>query len=1130
MVVVSLSLLAYLAWTGDLQRAGGRVGDLVFGPDEQLPGLLSIEPPQLYTRERLVNDRFRQANWLETQLEYTSDLKVMADMSRASSVARSVDKIEMSIDAGPGANISSAVEEAHPTGAGATEANSGEENAERLASASQRLDEVMKLRLKLRNELMDTLLDDGHDLDGNTLYRLNFDAVVMPFPHLRRYPGTAVFLIEARDPYMDLERTQDQPAVDLAGSDPSVMPSPASTAPGSANAMTTAADERSGDAARGMHIDTSRRQLLEENQIADDIELLRSWQREIQLFLTRVVDARVDTFSRSGGLFNPVDPKEDIALDWYLRQRLIKAFLGAVVYDPEVQALCRAQGLIPDGPPGFEGVGDKWGEGCRDWVAKTVDLDTAPSTSVDGEKEPPAQERPLTRMIEGGFHKAIQRAQYVNAVRDVEGRRLDCELNPRRGPDGKPLSPAACIRYPAQEDSKRAIIRLITVWQEMERFGKNGILTTTLSGAASNPANSRAIPETEADYKVHLLRALGRYDAALPTEDDIADLRAGFRTEGPAAAGDSGHINYLKVADRSIPLRPLSSPGERCSPDPAAADPTMLHYECLMLTSEASFATRELIAEFVLARLKEELEPYDRQNRSIRDFLSVDLAGCRITGCQIEVSQHDDLPLSFVFGGSSMGFMTEEEVGQDADKLRVKCEHGLLGNMIYQFSGSQNVETSVVRLDNCGLEVAKQLVAASGPMQSGLEAAGTLPQLSKLMGVTAVSATDAPAISIPATNRQNERKRCLDLAGRYADLPEARTEIYLACTLRYWVDTQRSDVTVYGVSPRAGDGDDLTQNSRVASSSYGARAGVPLQGSGQAKLSTDKAREQILSNPNVIGLSYLPGLSLPAGSDERPGSGDAVDSARFGWVVRPRYISDDDGYQASHHRLSAVISLPSWWKRVEFRVQACWVRPEDAAPLIGRSDVGQGEVPPYKICEHGAIGRDRGTSEIQIFEIKLPRRVDEITTRFNFDFIKAPYFFREFNEMIMNDGEALSLEAGRSGKLVLQGERLWRGTVVTVNNQPADSILVMPDMKGVIAHFDCVRPPDGKAHVIRAFSDIQIDGEPLAAPREAEPARVPLFVWTSEGSTRRQEATVYPFVQRWQSEKPCWLSDEASDD
>src|SRR5688500_3039609 len=41
-------------------------------PSKSLPGFLYVEAPQLYTRERLVNDRFRQANWLNAELEATT--------------------------------------------------------------------------------------------------------------------------------------------------------------------------------------------------------------------------------------------------------------------------------------------------------------------------------------------------------------------------------------------------------------------------------------------------------------------------------------------------------------------------------------------------------------------------------------------------------------------------------------------------------------------------------------------------------------------------------------------------------------------------------------------------------------------------------------------------------------------------------------------------------------------------------------------------------------------------------------------------------------------------------------------------------------------------------------------------
>jgi hypothetical protein len=60
---------------------------------------------------------------------------------------------------------------------------------------------------------------------------------------------------------------------------------------------------------------------------------------------------------------------------------------------------------------------------------------------------------------------------------------------------------------------------------------------------------------------------------------------------------------------------------------------------------------------------------------------------------------------------------------------------------------------------------------------------------------------------------------------------------------------------------------------------------------------------------------------------------------------------------------------------------------------------------------------------------------------------------------------------------LLLGRNLWRSSVVTLGNQTADRITVLPNMNGIIAHIDSVRKP----------------------PQTSQPV---LDVWTSEGRHR----------------------------
>ncbi|WP_299955347.1 hypothetical protein [uncultured Roseobacter sp.] len=1111
-LLVCVIVLIMAVWQGQWVQWPDKIRKMVTAgraavSDPVLPGVLSIEPPQLYTRERLVNDRFRQANWLEEQLAKTKEDQTITPVSREQ---RSQSLV---------ATLMGATQE--PQDQNQTTASDPVP-----VSALQQLGAVDKMRLRLRTDLMDTLLDDGHDLEGNTLYRLNFDAVVMPLINRRSYPGTAVFIIEARDPYAELEEkcvgTEDDAVC------------------------------------------TVEKAMIEQRRIVDDVELLRGWQREIQQFLTKVLDARIEAFRQNGRLHNPVDPKENIALDWFLRRELISAFFGAVVYDPEVLSICRERRLVPAKITSSNQLAPGWASACQNWIAETIGFDWRTDNHVPTVNASDA----LAPMVQAGFRKAIRRAHYINTVLAIEGQmsvqKLQNSARPAQtsqqnttggnGPSDRSIQCAAMQQggalidcpqqavqemespppmdvgsMPQDEDYKQALVRLISVWQGMEEWGREvqfgAIMQAAFDPQTRETATVPAKGKAAVPVKSRLLAALSKFDAHLPSETDITSLRKRLREEGTQ--------NFVLVRGQATIHPQLRSSVEQC---PERTDYTAQSvvgaYKCLFMRSEAGRASNALISHFLLARLQEELPVYDRESRSIRDFLDISLKGCSTTGCRIQVSQYKDLPGNEIFGAREAGFLPA--VSSRANRARGEIIPARVYDVIDEFKVgggavwaggnwkqrltanciAKNVRMHTIRLTDAKLKAALQIVDQNlSPDQTS-------------------KGCEKRALSYETRERLEMTKYCLDLARRHANHHEARTEIYLSCMLRDWINTQRSDVTVYAVSPRAGDGDDLAHRIDAASAQIGAAlpANAPL--SGQMNLADVRSKEQVISNPRVIGFSHLPGSD----PQDHPTAKSSTDRATFGWAIRPRQLSAMDGYQSSHHRLSAVISLPSWWKRVDFDVRACWVQPPHGnSPAVDFTKLCRGDSAAAPGQTDGSMPSMRQFR--RHFEIKLPRRVEEITARFNFDFIRAPYYYREFDQYVQRYPQILSLEAGRPGKLVLQGERLWRGTVVTVNNQSADSIVVLPDMKGVVAHFKCIHPPDGMFHfkkfdenlkiadAARAAAAKQGDGSEGPPPSNA-PGRapsVPLFVWTSEGGTTDKQVEVHPFVQRWTDERPCWL-------
>jgi hypothetical protein len=218
---------------------------------------------------------------------------------------------------------------------------------------------------------------------------------------------------------------------------------------------------------------------------------------------------------------------------------------------------------------------------------------------------------------------------------------------------------------------------------------------------------------------------------------------------------------------------------------------------------------------------------------------------------------------------------------------------------------------------------------------------------------------------------------------------------------------------------------------------------------------------------------------------ERPPPDGALARAEFGWNIRAGLGSGDGNpfdrkrQEPVHHQLSAVVSIPSWWRALAVTVRTEWL--EEGEDLRTSDTIACKNEPPVSTCS--------------VFELFLPGSVAEVSELFRYEVRTEPYVdARSLAEL-----GPQSLEVGRRGLIVLEGGRLWRGTIVTAGHLKADKITVLPDMNGVIAEFDCVEPPPGLGY------SFVTNGDPRADPNviEKDDPRVKpnVVVWTSEGRT-----------------------------
>ncbi len=143
-----------------------RLAGWLIGPT----GEVFVSSPGVYTRERLVNDRNDQDFWLREQLRLLDE-----DKGGFSTITNSDLRLKVDAAATPGGS-------GEPVGDAPTKNAGGEPQAAAQPSLSF-LDSFAiraAARDSIRQSILENLLDDRHDLTGNSVYGLKFDTTVIP--------------------------------------------------------------------------------------------------------------------------------------------------------------------------------------------------------------------------------------------------------------------------------------------------------------------------------------------------------------------------------------------------------------------------------------------------------------------------------------------------------------------------------------------------------------------------------------------------------------------------------------------------------------------------------------------------------------------------------------------------------------------------------------------------------------------------------------------------------------------------------------------------------------------------------------------------------------------------------------
>lgn len=135
-------------------------------------GLIFVESPEVYTRQRLVNDRYLQDAWLRRKLDnIDTPGGILIDTVRvrdeSSGVALNTPLPDRTIAGLPSA-------------------------ADAPVSIANEFELQSNVRDAIRQMILENALDDRHDLSGNTVFGLKFDTAVLPASRTERNPTVIV--------------------------------------------------------------------------------------------------------------------------------------------------------------------------------------------------------------------------------------------------------------------------------------------------------------------------------------------------------------------------------------------------------------------------------------------------------------------------------------------------------------------------------------------------------------------------------------------------------------------------------------------------------------------------------------------------------------------------------------------------------------------------------------------------------------------------------------------------------------------------------------------------------------------------------------------------------------------------
>jgi hypothetical protein len=909
-------------------------------------GDILVDTPEVYTRERLVNDRFQQEAWLRAQLDRTAELiehdrfaGVEGRLARGEQTSVELaGRIAMSAaNAGAGERAPASA----LTGPAATDFEPNPIDEFRDAQA---------YRDVIRAELMRTQLDDRHDIEGNTLYRLDFDATVSPGDNTTDLAVVTVTIREAEDDGSMYQRVYDdfykELQMEIAG------------------AVTSLADDLmySSEDLRG--IDKMGLAEYLKHQICQQVLQIDKSIHPDDPQKRSEGESQSDTRNVASGksCFKALEHFEDAVSEYVnahtelrkrnldlqyansLRERLLAGMYAVGQLPAPLRALLELDFETP-----AAGL-------SSDYIQRIDDTLTGAARY--------ARSRCLSVDPTGGKQFALGESDRYTATKELIGCPPDLKIN---------------------EGTLASIWMLQRLQRTVGDLKQNVIMKGHLSITASSPP---ALTE-------HLPKVIGPYG------DPLVNVLCSKRVFQNSWICEQGNPIYSTACqEEHWQMLPIC--------DGAAFAPLLGRFEPGAMPLERVDLER-VAADFILAKLNGELSTFDVA-LPLKELFPDTHTDCSLGGCTLVLEPERDRDASPATDGNA-------QPARDGDAQND--------------SGQTAGDT-----DQC------VIVTVEADTRAQVEGQKVPEPGAKVLG---------PVYKL--CDKLNDNVRAFS----YAVMP---TE---------WSQALATE--------------EVTRTSLLAAlQTAAANGGANLEAALRGLNDFEERVETRYRNPIVFGFA-----SQQDKEDwTQQNLGQQRPEIHFGWIIRPRLAPAVDGGGRSFRQmpgffpLGAIVSVPSWWRRLNVEVNTAWVNPNGW--WFTRQNV---------VDLFASLHADCTRPECQSYDLRVPGSIKEIKEKLRYEVRKEPY-------IAIGATPNQFLEIGRPGQIVLEGGRLWRSTVVRMGHQQADRIVVLPDMRGIIAEFKCVQPPAGEAGLKDA-----LESKPNAGRNdrvESEPnagLSVPVHVWTS---------------------------------